>query len=196
MTQSGSGPPPLNPEYLRALGLVAVLYNRLEQHFLVIHTLLMGAPHKIVWSVFANSTNATRVRLFNQMIDLKTDLPAEYRDRFRHFARGFAVCAENRNLLMHSGLLEPESSENYVTLLKATRDAPTAFNRYVMPITTIVAVAKEIDAFNYFGSWTSACYCAVGRPDFAQWTLPDIPVLPTNLAAAYRTDRSEDQPPH
>lgn len=86
-------------EVAHALGILAINWNWCESaHELILGALLNTAHARVITSPMPNNMRA------NLLADLvaTTKTPKAYAEAVNHFQRCYAICLENRNILMHS----------------------------------------------------------------------------------------------
>jgi hypothetical protein len=109
-----------SPQFIYALGVISANYNALEFQFRQLFELYSGMPTPAGLKVFMDSTNDRR-QILLKMCAKASIHPLRVKNRVDHFADGYSVCAQNRNILMHS---EP------VPLILATGEAAVHFKKY------------------------------------------------------------------
>jgi hypothetical protein len=90
-----------NPDYIHALGVIASVFNRLEIHLRELFRTYTGLPSQISYTLFAKISNQMRLELMHGAIDFSSH-PEPIKENVRHFLTGFKICADNRNIFMHS----------------------------------------------------------------------------------------------
>ncbi|HZR74047.1 hypothetical protein [Bradyrhizobium sp.] len=193
--------------HMHALGVVAANYNSLEAELRFLLNSFMGKQMTSSNAgnyLFERLSNAERMdllkRLYREQVG-GTDLA----DRLDWFVKGFGICAENRNILMHS---EPHGRTTNalqiisgLELRKASKSNPGVHNFISLKLEELRKVADDIDAFASFGFDLSIYQIAreLGgvirlatreiRP-----TLPDNPPEPVHLTLSPQRD-AKDNPP-
>jgi hypothetical protein len=182
-------------DHLHALGVVAANFNHLEFALLALFYIFAGLDDGTAQHLFSYLKNDKRVDILLRSIKARETDP-DVNDRATHFTKGFNVCAENRNYLMHSMTEEPSGTALTVTsivqdtliLRKATRGDPTKRNYLHLNLTEIRQAADDIYAFDLFGLklWRFVNQRKLGRPNdgndaTAPLSLPEKPLLPNKL---------------
>jgi hypothetical protein len=207
MTMSKDEWPPYrvgNRDYLHALGVIASVFNLLEFRFRSLFPIYSSIPVPPAYVLFAKITNELRLELIRSAIEFSAH-PEEIKEHVRHFLRGFKICADNRNILMHSTVYyifgpdddacpvsaPPGSQPGGMGFQKAPKGDPFQINSYQLSLQEIRALADSIKAFELYGDglfWhilknhEPSRYESWGLPKDAQYALPDKPALPTPLA--------------
>ena len=164
--------------YAHALGILSINYNSLEWIFRCMHEFYNGANRQLTDLVFAKIANNVRLDLLRKTAELViTD--DDMREHIEHFADGFAVCTDNRNLLMHSQIIL--SSSDALTAVKRSRKdgAETGFE---FRLSTLRRVADEIRRWYIFGEHTLHHGAHRRRLSEGKAPLPQFATLPEKFA--------------
>lgn len=140
-------------EQLEAMGAVASLYNDLEYTFFGLLTGLSNGEFESSRAQFLSMRNPARLALFRKQLQQTTE-PGYSVERLSHFADCFEICAQNRNLLMHSWTWNLADGADSLLVLKSTRK-PTGFEHLNFTSAELRAVATEIWRVNQFGQTLS-----------------------------------------
>jgi hypothetical protein len=135
-------------DQMHALGVVAANFNGLEFSFLCIFSHYFDFSDRS-GVLFQNFKNNFRVDTLRAIIESYEKQPLASM-HVEHFLLGFEICADNRNLLMHSEIeLAPESSE--LRMSKGTKSDPFTrmFAQFDLP--TLRKVADDIMNFEEYG---------------------------------------------
>jgi hypothetical protein len=176
-------------EHYHALGVIAAAFNLLEHRFLGLFLLYVGFDERTAWLFRRLNDNALRSDILRRAVDDGGETP-DIIDRVHRFRAGFAQCAENRNILMHS-LTTTIQTEGRMDLIfnKANREKPLEPNRFIMDIAALRRVAEEMNVYSVFGkeiyghvTWTYREEDLRGPTPIAPGgPLPDKPPLPEGL---------------
>ena len=185
---------------MHALGVVAANYNHLEFILKIIFYHYMGLEHQATDLVFAKlNNNRNRLDMLAECVETR-EKNSDAKDRALHFIRGFALCADNRNFLMHGRTDDPR--ENILVLVKASRNDPKKSNYLQLTVREIQAIADEIYAFDNFGLklyiWLTAQnhggMFLMPKGEVVAPTLPDKPALPKPLKLTDSRPPKSDEP--
>jgi hypothetical protein len=146
-------------DYIFALGVLAANFNELEGVLSLQFSINVRIPYAATSSIFIKSDNAQRIKIIQGCLSITPwnprDHPLPYSDRekaaIQHFLRGFAICAENRNILLHSEAI-PRGAKNRVFFYKGSRKPPHDTNKYAPSITRLRAIADSMRDFSIYGS--------------------------------------------
>lgn len=109
-------------ESIFALGVVGVKYAQLEFALTRIFATTLGISLDLGSMLMPKMTNYIRLRLLRERLP-SCLWSAEVQDMVLHFVQAFEICAENRNLLMHSNIAS--MSQDAIILYKTNRDGRT-----------------------------------------------------------------------
>jgi hypothetical protein len=183
-----------NSDYIHALGVIASVFNLLEFRFRSLFPIYTRLP-KI--------TNEMRLELIRGAIEFSTH-PEPIKDDVRHFLAGFKICADNRNILMHSTVMylfgpgdvtcpelsPPDQQPQGLAFQKSPKGDPFQIGTYQLTIGEIRAQADASKSFEIYGDrlfWhilknnEPTRYELFGFPEDAQFALPNRPALPNLL---------------
>jgi hypothetical protein len=146
-------------DYIFALGVLAANFNELEGALSLQFKIHVRIPYAAAKAIFARSDNAQRIRIIQGCLSITPwnhrDHPLPYNNRekaaIEHFLRGFAVCAENRNILLHSEAV-PVGKKNRVFFYKDSKKPPHWPNKYTPSIARLRSIADAMRAFSEYGS--------------------------------------------
>jgi hypothetical protein len=192
-----------NRDYIHALGVIATGFNLLEFRLRSLFPTYTRIPSPAAYALFAKTSNQMRLELMRGSIDFSTHPPAIKND-VRYFLEGFKICADNRNILMHSTVFYvfgPDDDPCPVTALpgtqpqgmgfqKSPRGDPFQIKTYQLSLDEIRGVADCIKAFEDYGdrlfwhimkNYEPTRYQTFRLPDEAQFALPNRPPLPKPL---------------
>jgi hypothetical protein len=99
--------------------------------------------------MFANMNNNLRLELLKNCVNDR-EQEAEPKDRVLHFANGYDICTENRNILMHS-LTGSSIDQKLLNLTKRTKGNPVKTNSLHLKLVDVRKAADEIFAYHRFG---------------------------------------------
>jgi hypothetical protein len=177
-------------ESIFALGVVGVKYAQLEFALSGIFATTLGISMSLGSIMMPKLTNHIRLQL------LRERLPSclwseEVQDMVYHFIQAFNICADNRNLLMHSNIAS--MSQDAIILYKTTREGKTVLCN--PELRELRQVADEMESyFNYGLALTNAININLSDPTFTSGRLPwpDRPPLPRRLE--YRSESMPVRP--
>jgi hypothetical protein len=138
-------------DYIFALGVLAANFNELE-HALGIHfSTHLRITYEPTQLIFARSDNALRIKIIQGCLD---GMPYTKREKtaIQHFLRGYAICAENRNILLHSHVWPTNGPGSRTAFYKISKKDVWLINRYDPSITVLRAIADAMHAFSEYGS--------------------------------------------
>jgi hypothetical protein len=171
-------------DHIHALGVVAANYNSLEMTFYSLFCEYFGISDSAA-ALFAQFKNNFRIDALKVVLD-KYEADQKVADSVLHFLRCFNICADNRNILMHSLLEVYEQGPDHLLFRKSARHHPEQQIGLQFDLSAMREVADDI--------WTVEDYCrelyifSITRrrdlsPDdeSARTTLPEKPVLPNSL---------------
>lgn len=169
--------------HLHAVGVIAAKYNELEYALLTLMLPYTGMPLGALKYTFANTSNKFRTDLLLLCIQ-HSAVTSAASEATRHFVKGYQICAENRNLLMHS-LVGDATTDNHAFFVKSPKDKPMKMGMYHISVEALQNTADDINRFSAFG---------IGIHFFIQEsksrhpkisalaTLPEKPALPVKLS--------------
>jgi hypothetical protein len=129
-------------EHIHALGVVAANYNSLESTFYSIFCEYFGISDGSA-ALFAQFKNNFRIDTLKVIVS-KYETDPKVADAVFHFLKCFTICADNRNILMHSLM---DSFHQGETILKIRKSARNDFEKYTdlqFDLTSIRDTADEI----------------------------------------------------
>ena len=140
-------------DYIFALGVLAANFNRLEGFLRLHFSLHIRVPADAVDHLFAKLDNTDRLKQISLNL---TEMPYTSRQKsaVEYFMRGYTICAQNRNILLHAQALpvtEVRSKRERVIFFKTSKNAPYLTSRYMPSIAQIKAVADSMNAFADYG---------------------------------------------
>lgn len=135
---------------MHALGVVAANYNSMEFTLQLLFYFYIGLKSDVpVWLFNHLHNNKNRLDILSRLLSSHEQNP-QVADLLAFFVTGYDICAENRNLLMHSLTLKASVSTE-LSLHKFSRNNPTKTNYIQLTVAQIRAVADEIDSMDDFG---------------------------------------------
>jgi hypothetical protein len=182
-------------EHVHALGVVSVNYNQLEWLLLTFHVHFLRADHSVTNLIFQKTPTNVRLQVLDQLA-ARTVTDPEIRDHIKHFIKGYKLCADNRNVLMHSQLLYGRESDEVFPATKFSKAGKLA--SYELTLPDIRRVADEIFEWATYGGQTVSYAFWKRRPvtpGAAPPPSPKKPALPKNLEAMYPPSRQGTQHP-
>ncbi|MEH2485631.1 hypothetical protein V1280_001570 [Bradyrhizobium sp. AZCC 2230] len=195
-------------DHMHALGVTAANYNRLESELRLLLDVFMGDQMTGAEAgsyLFERLSNAERMDLLKHLYISQvggTDLS----DRLDWFVSGYGICAENRNILMHS---EPHGATynalqlvSALQLRKASKKNPGVHNFISLELHELRQIADDIDRFASYGFdlalWRIASRSG-GTIKLANReispSLPDKPPAPIHLTLGPLKAAEDNQPP-
>lgn len=146
-------------DYLFALGVLVANFNELEGILSLLFTMNVRLPYAAKSSIFKKSDNSQRIKIIQGCLSITQwnhrDHPLPYNKRekeaIEHFLRGYAICAENRNILLHSEAI-PLGKTKRVFFFKDSKKPPHWPNKYAPSITTLRAIADAMREYSNYGS--------------------------------------------
>jgi hypothetical protein len=174
-----------------AIGVISLNYCQLENMFLGLFQSATGMTEVQVVALFQRLQNDSRLKIFSQLTNQRSEFPADFKDRIRHFAAGYEVCVENRNAIMHSHsrgsfFSERECTEG-ILLAKAAKSG--SILACPLDLTGLRRIADDIHRYIIYAAGLTADLDAslelYRRNDPRAWQLSrlsDKPLLPQNLA--------------
>jgi hypothetical protein len=171
--------------HLHALGVITLNYNSLESTFYSLFCEYLGvSPSTAV--LFSQFKNNFRLDTFKVVVSQYEKDPVVV-DAVGYFAGCFNICADNRNILMHSAFDLVEKGDTILKLLKSARNDPHKYTNLPFDVETLRQTADEIWAVDYYGLdiffylGTRSGYLT---PDdlHARTALPEKPARPSNLS--------------
>jgi hypothetical protein len=195
-----------NRDYIHALGVIASVFNLLEFRFRSLFPIYTRIPSPPAYVLFGKINNEMRMELIRGSLEFSSH-PEAIKDDVRYFLDGFKICAENRNILMHSTVFylfgpdndpcpvvtsPPGAQPERLGFQKAPKSKPFQINTYQLSIKEIRAQADSIKAFEVYGDrlywhilkdYEPASYGTWNFPEEAQFALPKRPPLPNPLIA-------------
>jgi len=179
-----------------AIGVIAMTYYLLEGVLRSVFTATLEMPRDRGSVIFHRIQNDVRLAIIKD-VATQRKLPPPLLIRLDHFTSGFAICADNRNALLHSGSSYPFWSRaipETVDELPLTRRTRSGEVLHINVDETVLRrVATEMMGLNGFGG---ALYGHIPTPfplDFEPVPpLPDIPELP--FALDYRSQQHGPKP--
>jgi hypothetical protein len=172
-------------DHLHALGVVALNYNALESAFYSLFCDYLGtSPSAAV--LFSQFKNNFRLDAFKVVVSEYEKDPAVI-DALGYFAGCYNVCADNRNMLMHSAFDLVEKGDTALKLLKSARNDPRKYTNLLFDAQTLRQTADEIWSVDYYGVDLHFYLCTrsgVMPTDdpHALKALPEKPARPNNLS--------------
>jgi hypothetical protein len=180
------------PDFIHALGAVAATFNSLESWLRALFITYTRMPEGAAAALFTRLDNQARIDLLKQCIEA-TDHSNEIKDALQHLFAGYAVCADNRNILMHAQTAtvkfqrSPEKTQ--VLFFKPPKSTPLIANTYSPSLPRLRGIADSMNAFASFGRDLIIFIGETYNPNFyppgtrplRPHTLPKKPVVPRPL---------------
>jgi hypothetical protein len=130
-----------------AIGVASIKFAQLEYAMGAIFRTVLDINHDDVMVFLAQTRNYETIR---QLLSAKmnsTYYPEEVREKLKRFVTGFKICADNRNLLMHSNI--NASLEEPIMLHKANKGGRIVACR--PSIQELRQVADDMNTYFIFG---------------------------------------------
>jgi len=141
-------------DHIYAIGMVSLNYGQLEGMFGHLFAITTGMTSIQVDAFFQRLQNDARVKVFNQLLSARADLPDALKEALVAFVKAYEVCATNRNAIMHSkngGRFTRESdSTGGLVLEKVNRDGVRVCS--LCTLADLRRVADEIHAYMIFAA--------------------------------------------
>ena len=171
-------------DHIHALGVIAANFNTLELAFYVLFAEYLGNTENSQ-ALFAGSRNNFRIDVLTTILE-RYERNAEVREAMTHFIQCSEICAENRNTLMHSRVMDVSLASAALPVQKGSRRSPLTQLSTELPLERLRSIADEIfyledhgwDLADYF--FTRRGRIAADDPD-ARTTLPERLPLPMRL---------------
>lgn len=183
-------------KHIHALGVVAINYNRLEMALDRLLYMYLGASREPYCYVFNALNDPSRQALYKLCVN-KEEADHALRDHLIYFVECFRVCAQNRNILLHSNVDDEKSTDEIIALAKAPRDKPHLTNEMAFSLTQLRRTADEMWAiFSYAAELFRFIRIREREEDRAIFadpqpppppSLPDKPDPPTSLAEKHQS---------
>jgi hypothetical protein len=145
---------PVWPEYhvgshdtIFAIGVASIKFAQLEYAMGAIFRTVLDINHDDVLVFIAQTRNYETIRRLLTAKINSTFYPEEVRAKLDTFVTGFKICADNRNLLMHSNI--NASSEEPIMLHKANKDGRIIACRPTLQ--ELRQVADDMNSYFIFG---------------------------------------------
>jgi hypothetical protein len=197
-----------NSDYIHALGVIASVYNLLEFRFRSLFAIYTRLPSEPAYKLFGKLSNEMRLELIHGAIPFSSH-PEPIKQDVNHFLTGFKICADNRNILMHSTVVyvfgpgdtpcpelsPPGQQPQGVSFQKSPKGDPFRINTYSVSLPEIRAFADAIHDLEVYGdklywhilkTYEPKRYRAWGFPKTARFPLPSRPTLPKRLKMSKR----------
>jgi hypothetical protein len=137
-------------EHIYALGVVAANYNKLESGLaLLIAVLMGGAKYPASSFLFQKLSNNERLDFLKRLYTAEIKDP-DLLDRLDWLVVGYAKCADNRNILMHSELERTNALDLASTLELKKASKSGSHNFISLGLKDLRQVADDIDRFENF----------------------------------------------
>lgn len=186
---SGEYYPASLTDHIHALGIVAANYNTLESSFYSLFCEYFGISANSA-ALFAQFKNNFRIDTLKVVVEKYEKDPA-VADAVFHFLKCYNICADNRNVLMHSLMDAHDQIEPDLVAKKPTRNNPEKFTNLHFSLSALRKAADEL--------WSVELYCGdiymfllTRRGDippadpYALTALPAKPALPDILSLLHR----------
>ena len=167
-----------------ALGVVGVKYAQLEFALSAMFSTVTGIERDMASLLLPRIRNNVRLNLMRERLP-DHNWPTEASERVQHFIDGFNVCANNRNLLMHSNIFT--MSQDAIILYKTSNSGKTV-GKTVSCNPTLAEVRQVGDDMHTFFGYGLSLSNSINfnlippklLPLPVPW--PDKPPLPRNLS--------------
>lgn len=192
---------PIGPkETIYAIGVVSLIYTRLESAFRLVFAAVseIALPHTEV--IFARTQNDARMKMMEEMLG-RRNLPDELTERVGWFSDGYMICADNRNAIMHSNavfdamVLSRMSDTDPLHLMKFSKTG--RLQECEVSLEDLRNTADDMQTYTNFGVTLSANIPAPFELPHVSWTmhwpLPDKPPEPRKLR--FQPHTSGQEPP-
>jgi hypothetical protein len=141
-------------DYIFALGVISANFNELEGSLRLLFAINVRLSTDAMSFLFARLDNSQRMMLIRHCL---TELPYNEREKhaIEHFIKGYAICAENRNILLHAEVhyaASADSKRKRVMFYKDSKKPPHFPNRYTPSLKALRAIADAMNAFSEYGS--------------------------------------------
>lgn len=137
-----------DPWYLHfhAIGMITVSWTtietRLDQLIVSLSSLYPNATADLILSKLGNVTKADLVVTLAKAREWEP----EGIDALEHFVKGFNICRENRNIIMHARWSEAEDGSAVMAKISASG----AMRTFSSDITALRRVAQDMDILNWY----------------------------------------------
>jgi hypothetical protein len=141
-------------DYIFALGVISANFNELEGGLRLQFAISVRLSADATNFLFTRLDNSQRIALIRHCL---TELPYNEREKhaIEHFMKGYAICAENRNILLHAEVHYAESIDSKrkrVMFYKDSKKPPYFPNRYIPSLKALRGIADAMSAFSEYGS--------------------------------------------
>lgn len=143
-------------DYVFALGAISANFNKLEGILRLQFAISVRLSADATNFLFTRLDNSQRMQLIRHCL---TGLPYNEREKraIEHFMKGYAICAENRNILLHAevyyGLAADSRERKRVMFYKDSKKPPYLPNRYIPSLKALRAIADAMNEFSEYGSY-------------------------------------------
>ncbi len=172
-------------DYLEALGVLSLRYDRLQLALIrLIESYLIGIPDSILNQILFPMNNSQRLNLLKQ-IAVEMEQCEEVRELIAYFQKGFSICTENRNIVLHAG---GHLGDTHFHFIKNRRGPPFDNGVYSVSLKGLRAICDSISEMTDF-AWDINLYIRseTGRyrldeyEDEKGFEIPQKPILPRKL---------------
>ena len=176
------------PDYIYALGVLSANFNDLESWLKMLLGLYVKITPQAASYLIARLDNAGRLDLLTLCFEASPHTE-RIKAALRYFVKGYATCAENHNILLHSQAIPMVNIRNRrprVLFFKMKRKAPYTHNTYAPSVAKLRSIADSTHAFARFGSalgmfvWSKYEAPKTSRPWIFSW--PKRPAPPKLLS--------------
>lgn len=137
-------------ESLHALGVISVVYNRLERALEALLGSTLKIGHEQVSVLFQKIQNDVRISIIQHAMK-REEWPALLKDHVAYFLKAYRICAENRHGLMHSNVqMSPSADPRLVFFTKPSRSGDELISD-LFSTGQLRQIADELDALARFG---------------------------------------------
>lgn len=151
----------LSSQHMEALGIIATIYNHLEQTLFCLMLTYSQLDQKIVKPLFENMSNWQRLKFLENCSENRTENNS-MREHVINFIRCFEVAADNRNTVMHS-VIRPTDDEGILWFSKSSRKKPLVDKALLLDIGILRRTALDLQDVDVYGAQIFL-YCHLREP--------------------------------
>ena len=135
--------------HMEALGVVATIYNHLEQTLFLLILTYSKLEYDVAKSLFENITNPQRLKLLRDCSE-KQIMENPTHEHVINFIECFEVVAQNRNTLMHS-MIMGTGDGGILEFSKTSRAAPTVEKVLLLDVSSLHQTAFDLEDVDDYG---------------------------------------------
>lgn len=140
-------------DYIFALGVISANFNKLEGGLRLQFAINVRLSADAVNFLFARLDNSQRIMLIRHCL---TELPYNEQEKHAidHFMKGYAICTENRNILLHAEVYygaAADSKRKRMMFYKDSKKPPHFPNRYIPSLIVLRRIADAMHDFSEYG---------------------------------------------